>query len=47
MIDVQTRIDLRRESLAELKAEYAELWDSWKVVESKAQPIAALAVARL
>ena len=43
MIDVQTRIDLRRESLAELKAEYAELWDSWKVVESKAQPFAALA----
>lgn len=43
VIDVKTRIELRQQALADLKAEYAELWDSWKVVESKAQPIAALA----
>lgn len=43
MIDVKTRIELRQKALDDIKAEYAELWDSWKVVESKAQPIAALA----
>lgn len=42
-ISTRTRIELRQQALADLKAEYAELWDSWKVVESKAQPIAGLA----
>lgn len=43
MISFQTRIVMRRLALDDLKAEHAELWDSWKVVEAKAQPIAALA----
>lgn len=47
MVDVNIRMALRRQTLADLKAEYAELWDSWKVVESKAQPIAAIAGAFL
>lgn len=42
-ISIDKRIELRTGALDERKAEYAELWDSWKVVESKAQPIAALA----
>ena len=37
------RIEVRRLALDEVKAEFGDLWDSWKVVESKAQPIAALA----
>lgn len=43
MISFETRIVMRKHALDELKAEHAELWDSWKVVEAKAQPIAALA----
>lgn len=43
MIDMNTRIEMREMALRELQAEHAELWESWKVVESKAQPIAALA----
>jgi hypothetical protein len=42
-LSIQKRIELRIVALDERKAEYSELWDSWKVVESKAQPIAAVA----
>lgn len=42
-INVDARIEMRAHALEVLKSEHAELWDSWKVVESKAQPIAALA----
>jgi hypothetical protein len=42
-IDVDTRLALRQTALTEIQAEHADLWDAWKVVESKAQPIAALA----
>lgn len=42
-IDANTRLALRQTALAEVQAEHADLWDAWKVVESKAQPIAALA----
>jgi hypothetical protein len=42
-IDAPIRLALRQTALTEVQAEHADLWDAWKVVESKAQPIAALA----
>lgn len=37
------RIELRRFELEAAIREYADLWDAWKVLESKAQPLSATA----
>lgn len=42
-ISIDRRLDMRRLALSDVQAEYADLWDAWKVVETKAQPIVALA----
>ena len=39
----ETRIEIRRFQLETAMREYNELWDAWKLVESKAQPLFAMA----
>lgn len=41
-IDFNKRIEIRLYALSDVQTEHADLWDAWKVVESKAQPIAAV-----
>ncbi|WP_458232258.1 hypothetical protein [Roseateles sp. P5_E8] len=39
----QSRVELRRLELDAAVKEHAELWDAWKVIESKAQPVSTTA----
>jgi hypothetical protein len=39
----ESRVDLRRFELDAAMREHAELWDSWKVIEAKAQPVSTTA----
>lgn len=39
----ETRIEFRRFELDSAMREYNELWDAWKVVEAKAQPLSTIA----
>lgn len=42
-ISIFKKIKIREKYLIEIKEQYSQSWDSWKIIESKAQPIASVA----